>query len=95
MTFILAFLASLTPPASHTGRLTVWRLSGADADFAAVKVAADACRYKDVEEVYGEHLVPYLLITIPAQSSAEYDCLRKWMETNKQLGFDPPPAVRR
>ena len=72
----------------------VWRLSGTDEAFTTVKQAAAACRYNGVEEAFGEHLVPYLFITIPKRFDADYECLRRWLKENKELGFAVPPASK-
>ena len=89
----LAACAPAAPPQDL--RSEVWELGGNHEALAAVKHAAENCRYTDVKEVVGGHVEPYLHIAIPMQFSAEYECLRQWLKDNDELGFNAPAPSKR
>jgi hypothetical protein len=94
MSMLLVAIALAASVNEKPVQYEVWRVSGSDQTFDAVKTAAAQCQYPGVEEVFAEHLVPYLHIVIPERTSAQYECLRDWLKVHPELGVGVPPTPK-
>ena len=67
----LGACATATPPQPE--KAEVWVLGGNHEALAAVKQAAENCRYADVNEMVGGHVEPYLHIAMPTARRREVE----------------------